>query len=92
MKHKTRVHPDLDTQALATGLGDLRYDALRDVLEALAHKLERDSAADSGRGRPRLAASLSAAAAAVDAAAGSIATAWHISAPHMPAAPEEDPD
>jgi hypothetical protein len=38
---------------LAGELGDLRYDALAQFLQALARKLEADAAADIGRGRFR---------------------------------------
>ena len=68
---------------LASELGDLRYDSLAVFLRELAAKLERDSAADAGRGRPKLAASLQEAAEGVKTAAAAIDRAWAISAPHM---------
>jgi hypothetical protein len=68
---------------LAAELGDLRYDALALFLNALARKLETDSVADAGRGRPLLAAALQEGSAKVSAAAAAIERAWTISAPHM---------
>jgi hypothetical protein len=68
---------------LAREIGDLRYDSLAAFLRELATKLERDSAADAGRGRPKLAATLNEAADSVTAAAAAIERAWSISSPHM---------
>ena len=73
---------------LAGEVGDLRYDALAGFLRALANKLGADSAADAGRGRPRLAAALQDGAAGLVAAAAAIDWAWAISAPHMGPAAE----
>jgi hypothetical protein len=73
---------------LAGEVGDLRYDALAGFLRALADKLGADSAADAGRGRPRLAAALQDGAAGLVAAAAAIDRAWAISAPHMGPAAE----
>jgi hypothetical protein len=68
---------------LANDLGDLRYDAVVVFLEALAAKLEEDAAADTARGRPKLAAALRGGASGAMAAAAQIKVAWSISAPHM---------
>jgi hypothetical protein len=61
---------------LADDLGNLRYDALADFLELLAAKIDRDAAADAGRGRQQLAAELKD-------AAEHIARAWRICKPFM---------
>ena len=68
---------------LAEEIGDLRYDALAAFLNALAEKLNADAGADARRSRPRLAAALRAASERVNDAAGEVAKAWKIAAPHM---------
>jgi hypothetical protein len=68
---------------LAREIGDLRYDALAAFLRELAAKLDIDSAADAGRGRSKLAATLREAAEGVTAAVTSIERAGSISSPHM---------
>jgi hypothetical protein len=84
MIHRENIERYPGTLAdLAREIGDLRYDALATFLQELAAKLERDSAADAGRGRPKLAATLHEAADGVTAAAAAIERAWTISSPHM---------
>lgn len=69
---------------LTDDLGNLRYDALAELLRALESKIERDAIADAGRGRHRLAAALGRAGASVRSAAAEVELAWSICAPHMP--------
>ncbi len=83
MQHETTLPGFADLHALAEAVGDLRYDALSDFLGALKEKLARDSAADLGRGRPKLATSLSDAATAVADAQRGIDEAWRLSRPKM---------
>ena len=84
MAHRENVQRYPGTLAeLAGEVGDLRYDALALFLRSLAAKLESDGEADSGRGRPRLAAALRGGAADVMEAAAEIERAWSICAPHM---------
>ena len=70
-------------EQLAEDIGNLRYDALAELLRLLAEKIQRDSAKDQARGRPKLAAALLGAADQTDAAALSIEGAWRLSEPHM---------
>jgi hypothetical protein len=84
MIHRENIERYPGTLAeLAHELGDLRYDALAQFLQALARKLEADAVADSGRSRHRLAEALRHGAAGVSAAATDMERAWTISAPHM---------
>jgi hypothetical protein len=84
MIHRTDVerYPG-SLAALAADVGDLRYDALADFLQALAAKLAADGDADAGRGRAELAVALRSASDAVGAAATNIEQAWVICAPRM---------
>lgn len=84
MKHPDRIvrFPG-SLSDLATETGDLRYDCLALFLAALSTKIAVDGDADAARGRPRLAASLHGAAAALAEARAHIDEAWRISAPHM---------
>ena len=84
MQHQstvTRYPGSLDQ--LAIDVGDLRYDALEQFLNALAAKLKRDSAADAQRGRHQLAALLLRAAELTNDSAAEIDEAWRICKPHM---------
>lgn len=84
MKHPAQVDGfDGSLADLARKLSDLRYDALAEFLRALATRIAIDSDADANRNRPRLAEELSQSAEAIAAAAGAIARAWRICAPHM---------
>jgi hypothetical protein len=68
---------------LANDIGDLKYDALHEFLEALTLKLRKDSEADTGRGRNHLASSLSRASDKISDASVHIDMAWEISKPFM---------
>lgn len=84
MLHRENIEHYPGTLAdLARDVSDLRYDSLVEFLQALAAKLERDSLADAGRGRPKLATTLKEAAGGVSAAAAAIERAWAICAPYM---------
>lgn len=79
MKHATSVQRYNGThQQLAEEMGDLYYNALAELLELLAGKLEQDAAKDTGRGRIKLATELNHAAVDLQAAAGHIQQAWRI--------------
>jgi hypothetical protein len=84
MIHRTDVegYPG-GLRELTEDIGNLRYDALSELLRLLASKLETDATADLGRARPKLAAALRASAASVSAAAASIDAAWRICEPHV---------
>lgn len=71
-------------RAAAAAIGDLRYDALADLLSAVSLKLAADARADRGSGRPVLASELDRMAAAASEAAAAANRAWAICAPHMP--------
>lgn len=68
---------------LAEQAGDLRYDALRDLLALLAAKVERDADKDATRGRQQLAAALRRTANGLAQAADASGEAWRISEPFM---------
>jgi hypothetical protein len=70
-------------QDAAKAIADLRYDGLRDLLNALAERLGEDAQADSGRGRPKLAQNLDNASVKALAMAQDIGRAWAICAPFM---------
>ena len=53
-KHKSTVG-DLSNPELAKEIGDLRYDALIELFNAISKKFEIDSEADRNRGRTQLA-------------------------------------
>ena len=84
MIHKTDIDQYPHGLAnLAKDLGDLRYDALADFLEALSAKIKEDAAKDDGRGRIQLAAQLNGCAEQLAKAANSIDKAWKICEPYM---------
>ncbi|QOX79853.1 hypothetical protein FY034_13230 [Trichlorobacter lovleyi] len=84
MKHTTSIqHYSGSPQQLAEDMGDLYYNALAELLELLAGKLELDAAKDSGRGRIKLATELNHAAVDLQAATGHIQQAWRICEPFM---------
>ncbi len=78
MEHKTEYPADL-----AEELGNLRYDTLTRFLTELAEKIKKDSEADAGRKRYKLAQALDQASWSLHAAATEIAEAWMISKPFM---------
>jgi len=69
--------------ALAEELGDLRYDALADFLQAMSDKMCKDGDADLGRERGKLARELYISANELQAASEAITRAWGICAPFM---------
>jgi len=83
MSHASLLHGFESHQDAAKAICGLRYDALRDLLYALADQLEKDAKADVGRDRPRLAENLSTASYTALSCAVQIDKAWTICAPHM---------
>jgi len=83
MRHALLLQGFGSHQEAARAIADLRYDSLRDLLYALAERLEKDAQADLGRGRPKLAQSLDNASIKALAMAHNIDRAWAISAPFM---------
>lgn len=80
LKHPDNI-PGHTLPGLAENVGDLRYDALAKFLRSLAEKLEKDSAADAKRGRPKLANALLDGSAGVILAAEAVERAWKICEP-----------
>lgn len=70
-------------ESLAEAMGDLRYDTLSELLYQLKCKLNKDSDADEGRGRPKLAKCLSEAAWSLGQASIELDKAWEICRPFM---------
>lgn len=70
-------------EELAEEIGDLRYDALSEFLELLAHKIQKDGDKDKGRGRIKLATHLHHCANEITKAQTSIDKAWIICEPYM---------
>lgn len=84
MKHPDRIATYSGSLTdLATEIGDLRYDALSEFLNALSAKLATDGDSDGARGRAKLAASLRRASGHLKDTATDIDTAWAICAPRM---------
>ncbi len=83
MRHLLLLRGFESHQDAAKAISDLRYDALRDLLHALAEQLEKDAEADLGRGRPRLADSLGNASIKMRASARQIDDTWAFCAPFM---------
>lgn len=84
MTHHTKLPPyGDDWPQLAEQLGDLRYDALADFLQAMSNKMRKDGDADLGRQRKKLANELYASAEELQAASEAVARAWAICAPFM---------
>lgn len=70
-------------QELADKLGDLRYDALAEYLDALSAKLQNDSGSDGARGRGQLSTVLGRMSQELASAATSARAAWKICEPHV---------
>jgi hypothetical protein len=68
---------------LAEDIGNLKYDALEQLLFQIAAKLKLDSGADEKRGRSNLAAALFFASNNIWESSLCIAKAWKISEPYM---------
>lgn len=84
MKHTNTVTRFQGTEAeLAEAIGDLYYDALARHMALLSEKMARDSAADAGRGRHRLAGELMACSEHLAEAARHIEKAWAICRPFV---------
>lgn len=84
MKHTTTVTRFEGTEAeLIEAIGDLYYDALAQHLRLLSDKMGRDSAADAGRGRHRLAGELMTCSEHLAEAADHIDMAWSICLPFV---------
>ena len=76
-------HYGKDWTTLAETLGDLRYDALAEFLEALSEKMAKDAEADAGRARHQLARELYDCAEQLGGASGATKRAWKICARFM---------
>lgn len=84
MTHDDKIpHYGKDWTTLAEALGDLRYDALSDFLQALSKKMTKDADADAGRERHKLSSELYNSATNLDLAAKATERAWEICAPFM---------
>lgn len=84
MDHKTDIREyEGEMLELCEDIGNLRYDALRELLCMLALKLSKDGNKDSSRKRMKLAHALWAASDKIKDASFFINQAWEISAPHM---------
>lgn len=81
-KHATEIEGFTNDQ-LAEALGNLRYDALEDILWLLARKLIMDAVADEARGRQQLASMLTEAGATVEAVSEQMSDIWELCKPHM---------
>jgi hypothetical protein len=83
-RHSTTLPGYEGTPAeLAEAIGNLRYDALAELLGLLAAKVGRDGEKDAERGRRRLAAALRRSSEHLTHAAEEAAEAWRISEPYM---------
>jgi hypothetical protein len=83
MRHSPLLKGFESHQDAAKAITDLRYDALRDLLYAIAEQLDKDAKADSGRERFKLAQSLENASFDMLSVAKNINWAWDISEPFM---------
>ncbi|MBV5328714.1 MAG: hypothetical protein JZU65_13975 [Chlorobium sp.] len=83
-KHTAKVKGvNFEKDELAERIGNLYYDSLAELLQALSAKLQKDSEADRKRGRVKLAGELAASAKQVAAAARHIENAWDICEPFV---------
>lgn len=83
MDHKTKITGFETLESAAEEIGNLRYDALRDFLDALSNKIQRDAEADFKRGRKKLARKLMALSVDTAMCAFSAKQIWEICEPHM---------
>jgi hypothetical protein len=70
-------------EELIEEIGNLKYDALAQFLELLAHKIETDGKKDEGRNRIKLSGNLYKSADKLKESAAYIQTAWVICKPYM---------
>lgn len=91
MSHPTRVsftnddgdpYQSVDPAYAGDHLGFLRYDALQELVAALAERVARDAEADRERGRTKLAMCLAVVAGGLTMAAAALEAAWEICEPH----------
>ncbi len=68
---------------LAEDIGNLKYDALAELLRLLSVKIAEDAAKDQERGRPQLASALQDCAQKLKGASAPIEAVWRISKPYM---------
>lgn len=84
MKHPTKIEKyNGSLEELAEDIGNLRYDALRDLMKHLSKKIHDDAQADSARGRKKLALYLNELCRDIMKAEVWAKMAWIISKPHM---------
>lgn len=82
-KHKTVMEAfGEEPEALAEKLGDLRYDALADLLSKLSKKVERDAGRDFDHGRVKLSEELLSLSTRLRVSGAAATTAWAICEPH----------
>jgi hypothetical protein len=83
MKHKNYIEKyDGSLEVLAEDIGNLRYDALADLLKLLSNKINKDSQSDLSRNRVKLAACLKECSLELNEASIAIDKAWEICSPY----------
>lgn len=83
MKHKTYIEKyNGSLEALAEDIGNLRYDALAELLKLLSDKIDRDGKSDLSRNRAKLAACLKECSLELNEASIAIDKAWEICEPY----------
>lgn len=83
MTHATELRYEGGLPKLVEDIGNLRYDALQDLLESLSLKIRQDASADRTRGRPILSGHLEKTADKLLESAAAIGIAWMLCKPHM---------
>lgn len=81
--HPKDLFGHTDMKEVAEAIGDLNYETLAELMDALANKFSRDAISDAMGGRYDLATELNAASHNIHEAFGNIETAWHYSKPFM---------
>ena len=83
MKHKTNIEKyDGSLKALAEDIGNLRYDALAELLKLLSDKINQDGEKYLSRNRVKLAACLKECSLELNEASIAIDKAWEICKPY----------
>ena len=82
MIHKNEIE-GYNLQELANKIGDLRYDALADLLMKLSMKIKDDAIKDRNRERIKLANQLDEASTNIASSAGNIEKAWIVCEPFI---------
>jgi hypothetical protein len=82
MNHAKTIKGYSSLSQLAEEIGNLRYDKLTEFLGDLAAKIHKDSQADKGRGRPKLAELLAATSKELTDATIQASLVWHLVLPY----------